>query len=116
MTPELIYLTLSLTLGKPAYLLGVGKVMGSMLSPNNVIAKDVKSCTYCCYVRCTTLIVRVGGIPWLQTGVTHCHAQLGLPDKGCAIKGLVVCNYWDLEPLDLLHSLALGCYQPSPEV
>ncbi len=30
-----------------AYLFGVGKVMGSMLGPNSVIAKDVKSCTYC---------------------------------------------------------------------
>ncbi len=47
---------------------------------------------------------------WHQTGVTKYHAQLGLPDKGRAIKGLVVCNNWDLEPLDL------GCYQPSPEV
>ncbi len=44
------------------------------------------------------------------------HAQLRLPDKGRAIKGLVVCNNWDLEPLDLLNGLALGCYQPSPEV
>ena len=35
---------------------------------------------------------------------------LGLPDKGRAIKGLVVCNNWDLEPLDLLNGLALGCY------
>ena len=43
------------------------------------------------------------------------HAQLGLPDKGCAIKGLVVCNNWDLETLNLLKGLALGCYQPSPE-
>ena len=33
---------------------------------------------------------------------------LGLPDKGRAIKGLVVCNSWDLEPLDLLNGLALG--------
>ncbi len=46
----------------------------------------------------------------------HYYAQLGLPDKGRAIKGLVVCNNWDLEPLDLLNGLALGCYQPSPEV
>ena len=31
-------------------------------------------------------------MPWLQkTGTTHYHAQLGLPDKGRAIKGLVVC-------------------------
>ena len=53
---------------------------------------------------------------WPQTGATQHHAQLGIPDKGCAIKGLVVCNNWDLEPLDLLNGLALGCYQPSPEV
>ncbi len=51
-----------------------------------------------------------------ETGATQYHAQLGLPDKGRAIKGLVVCNNWDQEPLDLLNGLALGCYQPSPEV
>ena len=34
-------------------------------------------------------------MPWHQTGATHYHAQLGLPDKGRAIKGLVICN--DLE-------------------
>ncbi len=39
-----------------------------------------------------------GGMPWPQTGATHYHAQLELPDKGRAIKGLVVCNSWDLEP------------------
>ncbi len=56
------------------------------------------------------------GIPWSQTGATKQHAQLGLTDKGHAIKGLVVCNDWDLEPLDLLNGQALGCYQPSPDV
>ena len=55
-------------------------------------------------------------MPWPQTGATQYHAQLGLPDKGRAIKGLVVCNNRDLESLDLLNGLALGCYQPSPEV
>ncbi len=30
--------------------------------------------------------------------------------------GLVVYNSWDLDPLDLLNSLALGCYQASHEV
>ncbi len=54
-----------------------------------------------------------GGMTWPQTGATQYNAQLGLPDKGLAIKGLVVCNYWDREPWD---GLALGCYQPSPEV
>ncbi len=53
---------------------------------------------------------------WPKTDATHDHAQLGLPDKGRAIKGLVVCNIWNLEPQDLLNGLALGCYQPSPEV
>ncbi len=52
--------------------------------------KDVKSYTYCCYVS-ATLIVWKGGKPWPQKGKTHYQAQLGLPDKGCAIKGLVVC-------------------------
>ncbi len=33
-----------------------------------------------------------------------------------AIKDLVVCNSRVLEPWDLLNGLALGCYQPSPEV
>ncbi len=54
-------------------------------------------------------------MPWLQKGATHYHAQIGLPVKGCAIKRLVVCNSWDLEPLYLLNGLALGCYQPFPE-
>ncbi len=54
-------------------------------------------------------------MPWPKTGAIH-HAELGLPDKVRAIKGLVVCNNWDLEPLDLLNGLALGCYQPSHEV
>ena len=30
-------------------------------------------------------------MPWPQTGATHYHAQLRLPDKGRAITGLVVC-------------------------
>ena len=50
-------------------------------------------------------------MPWTKTGAIQYHVQLGLPDKGRAIKGLVVCNSWDLEPLDLLNGLALGCYQ-----
>ena len=48
-------------------------------------------------------------MPWPQTGSTHYHAQLRLPDKGRAIN-------WDLEPMDQLNGLALGCYQPSREV
>ncbi len=45
---------------------------------------------------------------------THYYAQLGPQKEGRAIKGLVVCNNLDLEPLDLINGLALGCYQPFP--
>ncbi len=38
-------------------------------------------------------------MPWSQTGATQYQAQLGLLDKGRAIKALV----------DLLNGLALGC-------
>ena len=41
-------------------------------------------------------------MPWSKTGATHYHAKLGLAEKGSAIKGLVVCNSWDLEPFNLL--------------
>ncbi len=57
-----------------------------------------------------------GRMHWPQTGATQNHAQLELPDSGRTVKGLVVCSYWDLKPLDLLNGLALGCYQPCPEV
>ncbi len=43
-----------------ASILGIG-VDGSMLDPNHVIDKDVKSCSYCRYVRCATSVVRVRG-------------------------------------------------------
>ncbi len=56
-----------------------------------------------------------GEMPWPKTGATHFHTQLGLSYKYCAIKGLVVFNGWDLEPLDELNDIALGCYQPSPK-
>ena len=55
-------------------------------------------------------------MPWPKTYATQYPAQLGVPDKGCAIKGLVVYYSWALQPLDLLNGLVLGCYQPSPEV
>ena len=42
-----------------------------------------------------------GEMPWPKTGATQYHTQLGLTDKDHVIKGLVVCNKSDLEPLDL---------------
>ncbi len=37
-----------------------------------------------------------------QAQLSTMHAQLGLTDKGGAIKELVVCINWDLEHWDLL--------------
>ncbi len=80
------------------------------------MAKDVERCTYYCYVRCAILIVWLGWMPCPQINASQCHAQLGLPDRGRAMKGLAVCNVLDQEPLDPLNGLALGCYQPYHEV
>ncbi len=54
-------------------------------------------------------------MPWPTIGATQYHVQLRLPDKGRAIKGLVVSNNLDLGVFDLLNGLVIGCYQPSPE-
>ncbi len=54
-----------------------------------------------------TLIVLIGGMPWQQTGATQYNTQLGLADKGHAIKGLVVCNSWVLD----LHQSWMYKYQ-----
>ncbi len=51
-----------------------------------------------------------------KTSATEYNTQLGLPDNGRAIKWLVVCNDWDLLPLDLQNGMALGCYQAFPDV
>ncbi len=85
-----------------------------MRGSNRDIAKKVKICTYCCYVRCATLIVWVRVMPWPQTGATQYHAQLGLPVKGRANKRLVVSSNWDLKPLDLLKGLALRLLSTVP--
>ena len=44
-------------------------------------------------------------MPWPQTGTTDYHAQLGHPDKGRAIKGLVVCQ------VELLGSIGWDGYR-----
>ena len=90
-----------------APLLVINEVMGFILGQNRVIAKDVKNCNYCCYLRCAALIFRIGGMPWSRTGATQYHGQLGLSNKCLATKWSVVYNSWDLGPLDLLNDLAL---------
>ena len=48
-------------------------------------------------------------MPCPKTGATHYNAQLGLAYAGRAIKELFVFYAWNLEPLELLNGLALGC-------
>ncbi len=38
-----------------------------------------------------------------QSSASLYYAQLELPYKGRAIKGMDVCNSWDLDPLNLLN-------------
>ncbi len=33
---------------------------------------------------------------WQKTGATYYNAHLRLKDKGCACKGMVVCNNWNV--------------------
>ncbi len=33
---------------------------------------------------------------WPKTGATYYYVHLGLLDKGSAIKGLLICNSWDV--------------------
>ncbi len=74
--------------------------------PDRVIGKDVKRCTYCCYVRCATLIV------WVLENALAPNRRNSVPctvstsrQRSCNQR-VVVCNNWDLEPLDLLNGLA----------
>ena len=40
-------------------------------------------------------------MPQPGTGATHYYAKIGTQEKGHAIKGLVVCNGWDVKVNDL---------------
>ncbi len=44
--------------------------------------------------RCASLMITVEGTPWPQTGPTHYHVQLRLPDKRRAIErvGCLLCS------------------------
>ncbi len=83
--------SVSLQLAHPT---AVWKVMGSILGHYRVIAKDVKSAVVPTATSQMHDInsMSMGGMPWPQTGATQYLAQLGLPEKGRAIKGFVVCN------------------------
>ncbi len=49
-------------------------------------------------------------MPWPQTGANQYHAQLGLSDKGRAIKVLVVCNDLDKLSPEVLQLLSYDMY------
>ena len=74
--------------------------------------KDVKSCSYCCYVICTTLM-EYGGMPWSKTSTTHHNA---IYSQDFLKKCLVMSAVEKLVPLNLLNSLTLCCFQQSLEI
>ena len=78
--------------------------LGSTLSQT----KYVRNGSNCCYFRCTTLIDRVRGKPWLKTAVQHFHSQLGISYKCHANKELVVCR--------VLLNLIPGCVDRKGEI
>ena len=53
-------------------------------------SKDLPTATMSDYIEYVIYSYYINSMPWPQTGATYYHAQLGLPDKGRAIKGLVV--------------------------
>ena len=59
-------------------------------------------------------------MPWPKTGATHYHAQSGLPDKGCAIKELVVRCLLPNTPggvwIVILGWLTLECHGQQPRL
>ena len=74
----------------------VREVMGSILGPNRVLDEDVKTCLYCCYVLCVTLLV--GGMPMPKKGATYYHAQFGftkVPKKGRGIQTAIKSHFYN---------------------
>ncbi len=71
-------------------------MLGAIIGPNFVIGKDVKKLYLLLLCQTLKLIVCVRGTPWSHTGATQYHAQLGLPDKVRAIKGLVCYVEWQV--------------------
>ncbi len=81
--------------------------MGSILGPNRVKGKVVKSLLLC---QMRNIDILVGGLPWPQPGATHYHAQLTLLDKG-----LIVCYVvWlgSMKGMGLRTSTGLDKYGP----
>ena len=53
--------------------------MGVWTTPR--CTRDVKKCTYCCYVYPVTQIVRVRGMPWPETSATYSNDWLSVEEK-----------------------------------
>ena len=63
---------------------------------HQVLTKD----SYCCYCRCSTLTLRVGGIPWPKIGTIYYHTKLLFQTK------VVKSKSW----------LSVGCYQSNFQI
>ncbi len=59
---------------------------------------------------CPPFLVRVYLYGWTYKG------KINILFFFCIWNGMVVCNNWNLGPLDFLNIQALSCFKPSPEV
>ncbi len=70
-----------------------------------------------CFIAICWVLILYFSFLYLMIILIVCRIALHIDKtKVCATNGLVICNEWDLEPLDQLKGLALGYYQPLPEV
>ena len=70
--------------------------IGSKLGWNLVLTKDVKSCTYCCFVRYMSFDCKNRRNAMTKNSYNE---LLEISDKRRAIKGLIVCNSLDVNAL-----------------
>ncbi len=99
--PELLYLLTSLKINEfnnfwhipipRAHPLGVVEVMSSILGQICVIVRDIEILPAAALSNDIDSM-SMGGMYWPKPAATHYFSKLGLPDKGHAIKELVVCN------------------------
>ncbi len=67
------------------HLLGIGEWMGSILGPNCILAKYIRSCNYCCYKKGAILKIEVEIMPWPKKVQINTNT-MGLdfrPTKSC---------------------------------
>ena len=73
-----------------SYRSALGEVMGSILGPNCVMAKDVNSWTYCWYMMCTTIIAWIINV----LAKNMCNSLSYTSRQRLCNQGMLTCNSW----------------------